>query len=59
MTNQTEPKPYACYDFTTGGIIVTPTQAHHVLQDDYAHWLAEQEQVPDEKASTDPRQIQS
>ncbi|HET9909280.1 MAG TPA: hypothetical protein VFQ23_21715 [Anaerolineales bacterium] len=29
MINQTEPKPYACYDFTTGGI------AHHTLKLDF------------------------
>lgn len=29
MNNQSEPKPYACYDFTTGGI------AHHTLKVDF------------------------
>ena len=56
MTNQTEPKPYACYDFTVGGIVNTSAQARRALKEDYARWLAEQEQTSVENVSADAQQ---
>ena len=58
MTNQIEPKPHTCYDFTVGGIVNTPVQAGRALREANARWLAEQEQASVEKASTDPQQDQ-
>ena len=56
MTDQIEPKPYACYDFTVGGIVNTPAQARRGLKEDHARWLAEQEQTSVEKVSKDAQQ---
>lgn len=41
MSNQCN---YVCYDFTPGGIVTTPAQARRALKENYAEWLAEQEE---------------